>query len=70
MDRQVPPPSACAWAFDLESQEGPTIVVLRTSLSDARNVLEAHVLELGAVKPDLARRLAQELPAAQTSVIW
>ncbi len=46
------------------------IVVLRTSLSDAHNVLEAHVLELGAVKPDLARRLAQELPAAQTSVIW
>ena len=68
--RQVPSPSASAWCFDLETEGGPTIVVLRTDLAEAREALEAHLLELGPVRPALANDLAQNLPAETVAVIW
>jgi hypothetical protein len=46
--RQLPSPSALAWAIDLADAERPTCVVVGLSETEARQVLAAHLVKTGA----------------------
>lgn len=69
--RQVPPPSASAWLFDLGSLRGPWILVLRDLEDEALERLAEHLVDLGHAA-GVAEALAAlaSVEAYHAGVIW
>ena len=70
MERRVPSLSSYAWLFELETPDGPAIVVMRTDLEEARDALASYLVELGQADAGLASRLAADVPFMRASVVW
>ena len=71
MHRQLPPPSAAAWLFDLGDLRGPWILVLRDHEDEARQRLAEHLVELGQAT-DVADAMATlaGVSVDHAGVIW
>ena len=69
--RQVPAPSATAWAIDLRDTRGPIFVVLRCTGQSARAALVEHLADVGPSGSVAdARALVDPANAEYVAVIW
>lgn len=69
--RQLPSPSASAWAIDLTSVGGPVFAVLRLDEGEARAALVDHLLDIGSFATrEETQRVVAAAPITSVGVIW
>lgn len=69
--RQVPFPSAPAWAFDLTASRGPLLVVLRGDAGEALETAVTYLVDIGAVGSLAeARELLDGVEPGIVGVVW
>lgn len=69
--RQVPPPSASAWLFDLAAVRCPQFAVLRGDEVEARDALVDHLVEIGSVADrEEAAELLADAEVGSIGVVW